>query len=65
MSFVSQLECVGGLSRWAVYAALHIPDAEERRKVGAGGGQHARVAGTDQQRGHAMWAAVQLPIFDI
>ncbi|KAL4425557.1 hypothetical protein ABPG75_009573 [Micractinium tetrahymenae] len=33
MSFISQLECVGGLSRWAVYAALHIPDAEERSKV--------------------------------
>ncbi|KAL4426686.1 hypothetical protein ABPG77_004742 [Micractinium sp. CCAP 211/92] len=33
MSFVSQLECVGGLARWAVYAALHIPDAEERCKV--------------------------------
>lgn len=36
MSFVSQLECVGGLARWAVYAALHIPDAEERCKVGLG-----------------------------
>lgn len=34
MSFISQLECVGGLSRWAVYAALHIPDAEQRCKVG-------------------------------
>ena len=33
MSFISQLECVGGLWHWAVYAALHIPDATERCKV--------------------------------
>lgn len=34
MSFVAQLEAVGGLAHWAVYAALHIPDAAERCKVG-------------------------------
>lgn len=33
MSFIAQLEAVGGLSHWAVYAALHIPDAAERSRV--------------------------------
>lgn len=27
MSFVAQLEAAGGLAPWAVYAALHLPDA--------------------------------------
>jgi hypothetical protein len=26
MGFISQLELTGGLSHWAVYAALHLPD---------------------------------------
>ena len=33
MSFICQLECAGGLWHWAVYAALHIPNATERSKV--------------------------------
>lgn len=33
MSFIAQLEAVGGLAHWAVYAALHIPDAAERARV--------------------------------
>lgn len=33
MSFIAQLEVVGGLSHWAVYAALHIPEALERARV--------------------------------
>lgn len=33
MSFIAQLEAVGGLAHWAVYAALHIPDAGERERV--------------------------------
>lgn len=27
MSFISQLECAGGLAPWAVYVALQLPDA--------------------------------------
>lgn len=37
MSFIAQLEAVGGLAHWAVYAALHIPDARERARVSGGG----------------------------
>ncbi|KAI3438757.1 hypothetical protein D9Q98_001175 [Chlorella vulgaris] len=33
MSFISQLEASGQLSHWAVYAALHLPDAAERGRV--------------------------------
>jgi hypothetical protein len=33
MSFIAQLEAVGGCAHWAVYAALHIPEAQERARV--------------------------------
>ncbi|PSC76893.1 nuclear pore complex NUP98A isoform B [Micractinium conductrix] len=33
MSFIAQLETGGGLAHWAVYAALHIPGADERDRV--------------------------------
>lgn len=36
MSFIAQLEAVGGLAHWAVYAALHIPDAAERARASRG-----------------------------
>ena len=48
MSFIAQLETGGGLAHWAVYAALHIPGADERDRVRAvlrgGGRTHARNA---------------------
>lgn len=33
MGFIAQLEAVGGMAHWAVYAALHIPDAGRRERV--------------------------------
>lgn len=30
MAMVAQLEAVGGLPQWAVYVALHLPDAFQR-----------------------------------
>ena len=34
MGFVAQLEAVGGLAHWAIYAALHLPDSAARKQVG-------------------------------
>lgn len=30
-SFIGQLEAVGGMEHWTVYAALHLPDNRERK----------------------------------
>jgi Nuclear protein 96 len=33
MAMIAQLEAIGGLHEWAVYVALHLPDAFQRTRT--------------------------------
>jgi hypothetical protein len=41
MSFIAQLETVGGLAHWAVYVALHLPDTPPATAARVGHSGHS------------------------
>lgn len=62
MAMIAQLEAIGGLHEWAVYVALHLPDAFQRtRTVEQLLARHAPVWAADAGKYRFLVEQLQLP----
>lgn len=62
VAMIAQLEAIGGLHEWAVYVALHLPDAFQRtRTVEQLLARHASVWAADASKYTFLVEQLQIP----